>query len=201
MKPIRLAIAALTLSLVSLGALAQGLPPVKVIGVITAVNGDEIDIKGDDGTVTQAFLGDKTLVFQTTTIAFSDIKPGQFVGTATRPGTDGKLSGIELHTFDASMGRAGEGFFPWDDGSDSMMANGTLSKVVGTTDHTITVTYNGGEQTVDIPADTPVANMAPSDRTALVVGAHAIARGSKDAAGKYNVAFITAGKDGNVPAV
>jgi hypothetical protein len=35
---------------------------------------------------------------------------------------------------------------------------------------------------VDIPADTPVANMAPSDRSPLAVGAHAIARGGKDAA-------------------
>jgi hypothetical protein len=181
--------------------LAQGLPPVKIAGIVAAVTGDEVDVTGAGGSKTPVFLGDKTFVAQTAAISIDDIKPGSFVGTAANPGQGDKLKGIELHVFPDSMRGAGEGFQPWDDGPKSSMTNGTLSKVVGTTDKTITVTYKGGQKTVTIGAGTPVVALLPADKAAIVVGAHIVVRGAKDASGKLTAGFITVGRGDSVPPI
>ena len=201
MKVLAFAATAAVLGLVSQPVLAQGLPPVKLSGIVAAINGDEVDVTGADGSKTPVFLGAKTFVAETAAISIDDIKPGSFVGTAATPGTGGKLKGIELHVFPDSMRGAGEGFQPWDDGPQSSMTNGTLSEVVGATDKTITVTYKGGKQTVAIAAGTPVVALLPADKTALVAGAHIVVRGAKDAAGKLDAGFVTVGKGDSVPPI
>ncbi|HVW93202.1 MAG TPA: hypothetical protein VHB74_11415 [Devosia sp.] len=194
MKLIGAITAAALIGLAALPALAQGLPPVKIAGVIASANGNELDVTQADGSKAAVTLGDKTFIGQTTAISINDVKPGSFVGTAAMPGSGGKLKGLELHVFPESMRGVGEGFSKWDAGPGSSMTNGTLSQVVGTTDKTITVTYKGGQQTVAISPDTPVVTLAPADRSALVAGAHTVIRGSKGADGKIVAGFVTVGK-------
>lgn len=182
-------------------ALAQGLPPVKIAGVISALNGNELDVTEAGGTKDTISLGDKTFIGQTAAISINDVKPGSFVGTAATPGTGGKLKGLELHVFPESMRGVGEGFSKWDAGPGSSMTNGTLSQVVGSTDKTITVTYKGGQQTVAIGPETPVVTLSAADKSALMPGAHVVVRGSKDASGKLVAGFVTVGKGDSVPPI
>lgn len=182
--------------------LAQGLPPIKVEGAITAVTADAIDLAAADGTNVHVVLAPTTFVAITDTIALADIPVGSFVGTTSVPASgDGAPKGLELHVFPESMKGAGEGQNPWDSGSDSTMTNGTLSEVSGTTDKTITVTFNGGTQTVALDADTAVVSFNPTDRSALVVGTKVKVRGDKDSSGNLLAGFIVVGKNGTTPPV
>lgn len=202
MKAFLLAAAAVSFSLFAVPGFAQGLPPVKVIGVIAAIDGDSLTVTEEDGSTVEMLLVPTTFVAQTEPIAIADIPVGSFVGTAALPGDENGLAGLELHVFPESMRGAGAGFTPWDSGPDSTMSNGTLSNIVmGTTASTITVTYDGGEQTVVIDEGTPVVTFNPADRTVLTVGANVIARGANDDAGVLGIAFIVVGKDGSVPPV
>lgn len=183
-------------------AFAQGLPPIKVEGSITAVAADSIDLAAADGSTVHVILAPTTFLATTDPITIADIPVGSFVGTTSVPAaTPGAPKGLEVHVFPESMKGAGEGQNPWDSGTDSTMTNGTLSEVSGATDKTITVTFNGGTQTVALDADTAVVRFDPADRAALVVGAKVKVRGDKDNAGNLLAGFIVIGKNGTTPPV
>lgn len=204
--PLKLMSLAVGATLISLAlplapAWAQGLPPIKVEGSITAVDGDTIALAASDGTTVNVVLAPTTFVATTDTISITDIPVGSFVGTAALPGDAKGLKGLELHVFPEAMKGSGEGHNPWDSGADSTMTNGTLSEVTGTADKTITVTYNGGTQTVVIAEGTPVVSFTPADRAALEVGAKIKVRGDKDNAGNLLAGFIVVGKNGTTPPI
>ena len=57
----------------------------------------------------------------------ADIKPGTYVGIATRTGANGELQAIEVLVFPEAMRGAGEGHYAWDLEPGSMMTNGTVT--------------------------------------------------------------------------
>ena len=64
----------------------------RVRGVITAVDGDVLSVKARDGKDLKVELTDKTAVAAVQAMKLSDIKPGDAVGSANRPGPDGTLT-------------------------------------------------------------------------------------------------------------
>ena len=66
----------------------------------------------------------------------------------------------------------GEGHYPWDLGSKSMMTNATVANAVkGADGQTVTVTYKGGEKKIDIPDNVPVVALVPADKADITPGA------------------------------
>lgn len=62
----------------------------------------------------------------------------------------------------------------------------------------ITVTYNGGRQSILVPPTAPVVTFKPAGRDVVVPGAHVFIRTS-ESSGKVTASFIAVGKDGLVP--
>ncbi len=124
------------------------------------------------------------------------------------------LRALEVHIFPESMRGTGEGHRPWDSGDGSSsdgsgkaasnsMTNGTVGQIAGDVvangGRHITVTYHGGEQQVEIPADTPIVAIGRGDRSLLQPGAHLIAFASKYSDGSLLADHLLIGKDGLTP--
>lgn len=62
----------------------------------------------------------------------------------------------------------------------------------------ITVTYNGGKQTILVPPTAPIVAFQPAERPAVMTGAHVFIRASDDG-GNPTAAFVAVGKDGLTP--
>jgi hypothetical protein len=180
-------------------AFAQNANAVKIGGVIDSVAGSEIDITATGGDKIVAMVGDKTRFVQTINTPIDAIKAGSYIGTAAMSDSTGSLKAMEVTVFPESMRGAGEGNRPYDEGPKSSMTNGTVGSVVGTSNRTITVTYNGGQKTVTLPDNVPVVTLSPGDKSLLVPGAKIVVRGSKGADGKIAAMFVSVGKDGSTP--
>ena len=62
----------------------------------------------------------------------------------------------------------------------------------------LTVTYNGGQQTILVPPTAPIVALQPAERPAITPGAHVFIRASADG-DKATADLVAVGKDGLVP--
>ena len=185
------------LALSPLPALAVGNPH-NIRGTITSVNGDTFSIKETDGTAAKIELAGNASIVSVAKAKLSDIKPGDYIGTAATPRVDGTLQAIEVHIFPKSMVGAGEGTRAWDLKRKSSMTNGTVgrrsggrvadNKVNTVAGDSITVDYKGGSKKVLITPSTKVVSLVPGSRAELkpsaqvfVVGATENSDGSLEA--------------------
>lgn len=178
--------------------LAQTPGTVVVNGTIAAVTATELDVTAADGTKSVITLDAKTQYDWAMPGTIADIKPGSYVGAGAVSDGNGASTAMEITVFPESERGFAEGFRPWDQGANSTMTNGTVSQVVGTSNSVLTVTYNGGQQTVTIPDGTPITTFSPADASALTVGANVVVRAFKGDAGALTADFVTIGKDGYV---
>ncbi len=81
------------------------------------------------------------------------------------------------------------------------MTNGTVSaaQVTGTSGKSITVTYDGGQQVINVPGSATIISFAQADKTALVVGAHVSIGAFKGDDGTLTAQRVSIGKDGFAP--
>jgi hypothetical protein len=175
------------------------LPPARLRGTIAGIDGDTLTLTTRDAQTVKVTLRADTAVTAVIPARLDDIKPGSFIGTAAMPGPNGSLIALEVHVFPESMRGTGEGHRPFDLQPESTMTNGTVGDVVVSSGRTLTVGYKGGEKTVTVPPDVPVVGFEPGDRSLLVVGAHAILFGTRQADGSIAAARVLVGKDGLVP--
>lgn len=176
-------------------ALAQA-PPVRVRGTVVGLAGATLTIRPRTGDDLPVLLTPATAIVSVVPIDLAAIKPGSYIGTAAMPGPNGTLVAMEVHVFPEAMRGTGDGHRPYDLAPDSTMTNGTVGDVVGTTGRTMTVTYKGGQKTVQVPDDTPIVAFEPGARDQLVAGAHVILFTSKGADGAATATRVLVGKDG-----
>jgi hypothetical protein len=132
--------------------------------------------------------------------SMADIKQGTFIGTATATQSDSTLKSLEVVVFPDSMRGVGEGHYPWDLGSHSMMTNATVASAVkGVEGQTVTVKYKGGEKQIAIPANVPVVTLVPSATADLAPGEPVFVPTEKQADGSLVGGAVIFGKDGVVP--
>ncbi|MBI2316888.1 MAG: hypothetical protein HYY28_13580 [Betaproteobacteria bacterium] len=188
------------LALASVAAAAQA--PTRIRGTVTGLDGNVLSLKSRDGKDLKVKLADNVTVSAAKSVALADIKPGDFVGPASRPGPDGKLVAISLQVFPAALrGVVPEGHTPWDLEPGSMMTNAIVATVAQAPNgRELKLEYKGGTQTVVVPAGVPVFTTVPGDRSLLVPGAtiFTIARPGPD--GALSSARISVSKDGVRPA-
>jgi len=191
---------AATLAIVSAAASAQA--PTFVRGTITGLEGHILSVKSRDGKDLKVKLADKFGVSYAKAITLDDIKPGDFVGPASKKRADGSLEAISVQLFPAALkGVVSEGHIPWDLEPGSMMTNAIVaSEVKKSNGRELTLEYKGGSQKVFVPEGVPMFTTVRGDASLLVPGAtiFTVARPGPD--GMLTAARVTVSKDGVKPA-
>ncbi|MDB5947185.1 MAG: hypothetical protein JWQ33_2211, partial [Ramlibacter sp.] len=132
-------------------------------------------------------------------IALSDIKPGSFIGTATKTMPDGSLVAVEVLVFPEAARGTGEGHYAWDLMPGAMMTNANVETVMsGVNGRTMKLTYKGGSKEVTVPENVPVVTPSTATRADLLVGkkVFVVAEGE---APNFRAARIVVEKDGVAP--
>ncbi len=200
MRNVMMAALGLAMALGAGSAMAQDAPKnVAVIGAVSAVSATEVDVTAADGSTMKAELGDKTRYTWTMPLKIEDIKVGDYIGAGAMKDGKGGNTAVEITVFPESARGTAEGFSQWNQGPDSTMTNGTVSQVLGTDSKVLTVTYEGGQQSVTLPDNTPVTTFEAADATALTVGAHVVVRAAVKDDGTLTARFVSVGKDGFIP--
>jgi hypothetical protein len=191
---------AATLAIVSAAASAQA--PTFVRGTITGLEGHILSVKSRDGKDLKVKLADNFGVSYAKAITLADIKPGDFVGPASRKRPDGSLEAISVQLFPAALkGVVSEGHRPWDLEPGSVMTNAIVkSEVQKSNGRELTLVYKDGSQKVFVPEGVPMFTTARGDASLLVPGAtiFTVARTGPD--GMLTAARVTVSKDGVKPA-
>jgi hypothetical protein len=173
---------------------------VRVRGVVVSLDGSKLVVRSKDGKDVPVSLKDDFAVLAVVKSSMADIKQGTFIGTATVTQPDTSLRSVEVVVFPDKMRGTGEGHYPWDLGSSSMMTNATVANAVqGVDGQTVTVTYKGGEKKITIPANVPVVALAPAAKGDITPGEAVFVPTEKQADGTLVGGAVLFGKDGVVP--
>jgi hypothetical protein len=195
----RVALALAATALVSASAFADGTPQ-RVRGSVVSLDGTKLVVHAKDGSDVTVTLADNFAALAVVKSSMADIKEGTFIGTATVTQPDSSLRSQEVVVFPDKMRGTGEGHYPWDLGSKSMMTNATVSNAVKSVEgQTVTVTYKGGEKKIDIPANVPVVALVPGSKDEIKPGAIVFVPGQRQADGTVTGGAVLYGKDGVIP--
>jgi hypothetical protein len=181
------------------GVASADTAPMRLRATIETVKGNELGlITRADERLKVRLAPDATIV-AIVPMHLEDIKPGSYIGCAALPQADGTLRALEIHVFPENMRGTGEGHRPFDLQPHSTMTNGTVGTVTGSNGRTLTVTYQGGEQTITVAPDTPIVTYEPGTPSLLAPTAHLIATVRRAPDGALTATRVSVGKDGLVP--
>jgi hypothetical protein len=210
----------LSTALVVLGSSALAAGPERVRGTIVSATESSLIVRETTGQVVTIALTPQTGYAVSKAASLSAIKPGGYIGTATKD-MDGKNIALEVVVFLPAMRGAGEGSYAWDSIPDttaggaavtSHMTNGDVQSAMPATashmtngnvqastaangDKTLVVTYKGGQQTIIVPPTAPVVKVAPATYAALRTGESAFIVALPGAAG-LTAAYVNVGLGG-----
>src|SRR5215470_1083878 len=138
-------------------ALAQTAPPTRIRGTIAGLDGNTLSITTREGSKVDVALNDPLTVATVKKFDLADIKPGSYVGIATRTGAGGELRAIEVLVFPEAMRGAGEGHYAWDLEPGSMMTNGTITGTVdATAGRELSLSFKGSSNKIVVPPSAPI---------------------------------------------
>lgn len=174
--------------------------PSRLRGEIVSLNGDTLVFhRANADNVTIDFKSDVG-VGAVKNVKLADLKPNTFVGVASLPGADGKLTAKEVLVFPESMRGNGEGHYAWDLLPGSMMTNANVDTAVQSTNgRELTMSYKGGTKTVLVPEGTPVVTFTEATRADVVAGKKAFIVAKPVEPGKYTALRVIVEKDGVAP--
>ena len=188
------------------GAEAQTAPPmpvppvVRVRGAVAGLSGETLTVDTRDGQKLEIAFPEKATVASVKKTDLASIKPGDFIGTATRTGTDGTMQAIEVLVFPEAARGTGEGSYPWDLEPGSTMTNGTVKgAVTAAKGRELSIGFKDSGNTVVVPEGTPIVTLAPASRDDLKPGTKVFLVATKGADGKLTAMRATVGKDGVNP--
>ena len=199
-----------SMSVLALAALTQAAPAsaaeaaassVRVRGTVESLAGSTLTVKSREGKDVAITLKDGWKVTGLAKASLDAIKPGDYVGVASAPKTDGVAGALEVLVFPKGMEGTGEGSFPWDVKPNSTMTNATVANAVEAVDgRSLTLSYNGGTQKkVEVPAATPVVTFAAAETSDIVPGATVFVPSEQAADKTLSTGFVVVGKNGVVP--
>ncbi len=160
--------------------MAQG-NAVSMLGTVVDIGTTALTLKRDDGGALQSFaLTPKVLVLQAKPATLSDIRPHDFVASASVRGVDGKLHSTELRIFPEALRGLGEGQRPMNDPRGQVMTNATVTgaAVVNGSD-TMEVTFPGGQSELVLAPGVPVTRIDAVDRSLMKIGTHVRVQGNE----------------------
>jgi len=188
----------------SSASFAQQSPPVRVRGMVEAVDGEVVTVKSRDGATLKLKLKDNATVRAVIPAKLTDIKAGGKVGITSSPQADGSLSAIEVHIF-APEQNVNAAHFDWDLAPNTFMTNGPVQQSVAAVDgQVLTVQYKSGDKTdekqIKVTPKTAIVTYEPATKAELKPGVKVfVAAAPKLPDGSLDVANISYGKDGMTP--
>jgi hypothetical protein len=177
---------------------------VRIRGKVEKLEGSTLMVKGrvgkDAASNVSVTLAPDAVVLGVKKIALSDIKQGDFIGSAAVPGKDGKLKAEEVLVFPEAARGTGEGHYPWDrdlKGSGETMTNATVSGIASAPKgQLLKVQYKGGEKDIAVGPKVPIVTFAPEkDKALLKAGATVFIPAVKKADGTLVANRVIAEKD------
>jgi hypothetical protein len=160
---------ALLSGLLVLATSAAAQEPTRVRGTVSALDGNVLSVKSNDGKNVAIELAEKSVIVFTQPIALADIKPGDFLGVTSMKRGDGTLTAYEVRRFPKPLN---PGHRPFDGKSDQTMTNATVGAMVqATSGRELTMTYDGGSQKIAVPESAAISELVPGNRSQLVAGA------------------------------
>ena len=199
MRPISL-LAGAFLALVVLPASAQEGTPTRIRGTVETLDGQTLIVRSRENQELSITLSEDFQVSAVAKASLSDIKSGDYIGSAAVKGTDGKLHAQEVVIFPEAARGTGEGHRPWDLTPDSTMTNATVAEVVDIAEgRLLKLKYQGGENEIEVPPEAPIVTLAPGDRSILQPGTAVFIPATKAADGTLAASRVIAGKDGVQP--
>ena len=177
---------------------AQTPAPVRIRGELAAVDANSITVKRKAGGDVKIAVKPDQTISAVKKINLSDIKPGSFIGTATK-NSGGKLVALEVLVFPEAARGTGEGHYAWDLAPGSMMTNANVDTVVKSVDgRTLKLSYKGGTKEVTVPENAPVVTPTTASRADLAVGKKVFVVANGDPA-HLTAARVYVEKDGVAP--
>lgn len=138
-------------------------------GTVSAFDGKVLSMRDAGGAPVQVHVQDKTEIVFTQPIAFSDIKPGDFLGVTSVKHPDGRLVAYEVRRFPKPLN---PGHRPFAGRDDQTMTNAAVEAVVqSASGRELTMTYAGGAQKIVVPESAFISTLVPGGATQLVPGA------------------------------
>jgi len=175
-------------------------PGVRVRGTVTALSGDQLQVKSREGQSLTVKLDNGWQASAVVKASIGDIKPGDFVGIASLPKSSGGDGALEVLIFPPALKGTGEGSYGWDLKPHSTMTNATVGDSVKSVDgSTVTVNYHGKEKKISIPNGTPVVTLAPATADDVKPGTAVFIPARKGADGTLVSKQLVVGKNGVVP--
>lgn len=192
----------------ALATASAAMTPVR--GTITAVSDTALTVTTPTGAQQIRILA-PLHVYRRTASDLAHVTPNAFVGITSVAQADGSQRATEIHIFPEELRGTGEGSRMMEqtagsggrstmtngsvspsrmtNGSvaDSRMTNGSVAATGGGTSYT--VQYQGGTQTIEIPAGVTVTAIAPT-QTKLAVGANVIVLARTGADGRLSASAI-----------
>ena len=176
-----------------------------VRGSVVSMSDDRITVSTATGQVDVA-LAPPATIFTREPGDLSKVTDNAFVGVTSIPEPGGTQRAVEIHVFPQELRGLGEGSRPMTpeggnsrstmtNGSvaNSRMTNGNARMTNGTSQGTVagrmTVNYNGGSQTINVPAGTPVTVIAATS-TKPAVGANVIVPAKRQADGTLKATSV-----------
>ncbi|MBN3808646.1 hypothetical protein [Paraburkholderia sp. Ac-20347] len=197
----KLAISLVTFTLA--GAAFAGSPadkPQRIRGEIVSFSGNSLKVHRRSGDTVTIDVPESAGVNAVKAIQLADIKPGSYVGAAAMPGPDGKLTAKEVLVFPEAARGTGEGHYAWDLGANSTMTNANVDTVVqSTSGRDLTLSYKGGSNTINVPANVPVVTLIPATRSELLAGKKVFVVAIPKTSGAFDGKYVVVEKDGVAP--
>jgi hypothetical protein len=187
----------------ALPALAQTPPagtPMRVVGSVDKLDGNNLTVNMKDGQAVTVALADNAVVFGVEKRTVADIKPGDYLASGGVRGTDGKIRAVEVRIFPETLRGTGEGQRPWDAKPDGVMTNATVGTVSQSPEGgVIHVKYKEGESQYTVGPEAPIVAYVAGDRSLLKPGAAVFTVAQKKPDGSLTTGRVTAEKNGVKP--
>jgi hypothetical protein len=176
-----------------------------VRGSIVSMSDDRITVSTSSGKVDVA-LSSPATIFSREPGDLSKVTDNSFVGVTSIPQPDGTQRAVEIHVFPQELRGLGEGsrpMAPEGGNSRNTMTNGSVANsrmtngnarmtngaAQGAAAGRMTVNYNGGSQTITVPARTPVTVIAPTS-TKPAVGTNVVIPAKKQSDGTLKATSV-----------
>ena len=159
-------------------------PPTRIYGTVESFSGQTLVVKAQTGETSSVSVPPEARVISIRLGNLSEIKSGDFVGSAAVLESDGKLHAQEVHVFPESMRGTGEGHRPMGPDPNRTMTNGTVGSADmpqsrtmtnGTVDQvngaagtrTLKISYKNGVQEIEVGPEVPIRYFVPGDSSLL----------------------------------
>ena len=177
-------------------------------GQLVSVSDSVLTVSSRDGNDVQVKIDQPIEVYSRVPAKLSDVKPNSFVGITSVPQADGSLHATEIHIFPEKLRGTNEGSFLMGQrgggqggngnrmtngtvaapsgGSGNRMTNGTVGAQSG---NTVTVRFQNDSQTIVIPANVTVTEIAKTN-TKLTPGMNVVIQTTRASDGTLNASTV-----------